>query len=118
MILLIFKLIYFNLMLANTHSFLLWGDLIVGLHSNSISLWKCYSYLIEASMFSFFVILQHIQWMYRTSFFFLFFFFFFFLRGSCGELPIDCQFSLEGYWYILVVACPILYICICMLWSF
>ena len=27
-----------------------------------------------------------------------FFFFFFFWRGSCGELPVDCQFSLEGYW--------------------
>ena len=68
-------------------------------------------------MFSSFVILQHAQWMYRTSFFFLFLFFFFFLRGSCGELPVDCQFSLKGYWYILVVACPILYICIYMLWG-
>ena len=33
MILLIIKLIYYNLMLANMHSFLLWGHLIVGLHS-------------------------------------------------------------------------------------
>ena len=42
---------------------------------------------------------------------------FFFLKGSCGELVVDCQFSLEGYRYILVLACPILYICIYVLWG-
>ena len=33
-----------------------------------------------------------------------------FCGGSCAELPVNCQFSLEGYWYILVLACSILYI--------
>ena len=42
-----------------------------------------------------------------------FLFSFLFCRGSCAELPVDCQFSLEGYWYILVLACSILY----MLWG-
>ena len=46
-----------------------------------------------------------------------FLFSFLFCRGSCAELPVNCQFSLKGYWYILVLACPILYICIYMLWG-
>ena len=78
------------------------------------------------------------------------FFLFLFWRGSCGELLVECQFSLKGYWLLwqsstnnfgtggfgcgegdtsfvciifasfwvlLVLACPILYICIYMLWG-